>query len=185
MRPIFGIVFWLILIGLFVGFSVACLFVFVLGWRRKSLLLKLLVGVPFGICLLLAVLFVGLFIVGLYESYSPSKVFENEFGFAPPPEVTELRGNAWVFFDNAGAHLRFKAPPGIVERIVAGKFREARRNDPDLFGSNDPDWWKPSADPSVKIYAAERWGGSFAFNKANLYYDPVTGIVHFKWLGID
>ena len=185
MGPIFGILLWAVILGLLIALTLISAVILFFGWKRKSLLLKLLGGIPLSLCLLVIGSFGILFAWGLYDSFTPSRVFEIEFGFAAPPEVTELRGYAWVFFDSGKALLRFKAPPDIVRRIVSQRLQEATAEDAAPYSAGTPDWWGPSTGPNVKVYISEQWTESFATSRAALYYDPDTRIVHFIWQGID
>ena len=162
-----------VLYGLFLGAWVAALYLFRL--RRKPLLS--LMSLP---------VFVALLVGYSWHQTRPSKVFERSFGFAPPADVTALRSYQFVLGDSGVVYLRFRASPATVQRIVARGLRPVGTavDGPASTNATPPDWWQPP--PTTQAAYVGNFGGrNFASEEEYVVYDPATGEVYFRFVGID
>jgi hypothetical protein len=175
--------FGLITFILFLVLNLIFFVVYKFGKKRNSKTLKLIGGVPLGIGLSLFIAFFSFAGVHLILICFPSYVFSDAFGFKPPLEISGLQSR--VHYDDT--YIQFKAPPGVVKKILTADFCEIdRKSFEESLGGNvsglgaPPDWWKPFNGKPKKFYENKH-----LINDAVLSYDELTGVVHFYWLHID
>lgn len=116
----------------------------------------------------------------------PAAVFKGSFGFAPPPDVMSLQSSHWFLGDSGIVYLRFKASPSTVQRITSQGLRPRASGSPypTFTNSTPPDWWRPRQS-SVNEYIGSGTGLGFSNEEAYLIYDPATGEVWYRFVGID
>ena len=116
----------------------------------------------------------------------PSTPFKDSFGFAPPPDVTILQSFEEGFGDYGITYLHFKANPATVQRIVSKGMVQVGPTTatPSSTNSTPPDWWQPP-DKSVEKFIGSIGKRNFAREEDYLVYDPATGDVWYRFMGID
>lgn len=149
-----------------------------LSLKKALAIFSVVVGIP--IALLVAVNIPGFF---------PGHVFESSFGFAPTPDVTELKGVKSTFGDSDSAYLRFRANKQTIERIIGSRFFETDengfRNRAASALNSAPSYWRPFEGKPTRFYETYGFNGEFGSSNAILCYDESSGIAHFYWIGAD
>lgn len=183
--PIFGILIYLILAGLFAGAWCASFGIFWLARWRKWVVVQWLAAGAFVLLTVLGVSIAGLFGYGYYRSVTPRLVYEDTFREKPTADVHELRGRAGSFFDSAGIDLSFRCAPDTFARI-------RQRRDPALERASSKEiasylhgrQWPPETEfyLSAPPYGKAE---SFAHEVTVMTFDPATGQAEFHWEGID
>lgn len=138
-------------------------------------------------------LFTTLLVGGSWQAYSyitsPRTAFVNEFGFAPPKQVTNLRSTMWCFGDSGYAYLNFNATPKVIHRIASqGLTRStaaATRSNVDFV--DKPNWWQPPTAKSTNLitYIGHNHQHGFATEDQLLIFDQAGGRVWWYSDGID
>ena len=192
MGPLFVIVFWLILAGIFGILWIGSLIAFLVGRRKKKRLLKWLGFVHLTGLTLLALLIAGLFAVRAVRAITPEYVFADSLGEKPSADVVNIRSKVWSFADSAEVYLQFQASPETFHRLMpkgltrlgTGKYN----NDMGGVDRDWPDWWR-SMDPAIsEIYVLETnfgEGKKFATERILMMYDPQRRVVQYHYLGVD
>ncbi len=130
-----------------------------------------------------------LIIISFALNFFPSHIFKSSFGFAPPPDVVDLKGAKSVFGDSGYARLRFRASRETVNRIIDSRFVEVSgegfKHSGFLSLDSAPSYWRPLEGKSVRFFESDRFDDSFGSSNASLSYDESSGTVHFYWIGID
>ena len=69
------------------------------------------------------------------------------------------------------------APPEVVARIAAQKFQETSIGNPGLlFGSDDPDWWKPAVRGDGRLNVVGQQDVEILSGKAGIFDPDKVGI---------
>ena len=100
--------------------------------------------------------------------------------------------HSWALGDSGEAFFHFHADPATVKRIVAGW---SERGEPTSTNVEPPDWWQPRLSGTRQYFLRSGNGGSgaatgpiaqaFASEDRWLIYDPQTGDVWYRFLGVD
>jgi hypothetical protein len=125
--------------------------------------------------------------INVASDFFPSHVFKSSFGFAPTPDVTELKGVRSTFGDSGSAHLCFRAEEGTIKRIInSHSFVEGSgQSKPSDKTTASGECRQPALSSDVRYYVSEHFDESFAFSHALLIYEPSSGRAYFSWEGID
>jgi hypothetical protein len=119
---------------------------------------------------------------GMWPHETTSRgAFEEAFGVAAGPEVTQIRSRTSGSTDSHEQFLRFHAPPETIATIVRTRFK--RVADCRQWRDDVPAWWSPT--PQAECYQADPFDQRLASNSAWLLYDPATGAAHFHYHGVD
>lgn len=132
-------------------------------------------------------------IIGYYHwDSSPSRVFQQEFGFPASPKVVVHDSSTWGFGDSGRTFLYFTADSPTVQRIVSG-LREG--GTPTITNLESPSWWKPRLGGTRQYTHDTFLGGGrasttlpskgFSSESRWLIYDAQSGEVWFRYIGID
>jgi hypothetical protein len=138
-------------------------------------------------------LIVVVFLLGYNRWASdPGRRFQNEFGFPAPPPVVIHHTHFRALGDSGEAFFHFTADAPTVRRIVAGWSEE------DEFVSTTvepPDWWQPRMSGTRQYFCRGGRGSAsakaspvprnFASEDRWLIYDPTSGEVWYRFLGVD
>jgi hypothetical protein len=103
------------------------------------------------------------------RSTSPS-AFADAFGYAPPPDVTNIESEVSGWNDSENRTLRFKASPATIATIVQRHhFQPAPR----------------ANCGAPACYEADPFDDAFASTHATLAYDAASWQAQFHYVGID
>lgn len=120
---------------------------------------------------------------------SPNRVFQREFGFPAPPQVTVHGSSTRAFGDFGCTFLHFSADPPTVQRIASGLWEGGT---PVSINLEPPSWWTPQLDGAKQYTHSTGLGAktnlpSKGFSSENrwLIYDTRSGEVWYRYTGID
>lgn len=177
-----------ILTCLAIGFVWLC-------WTGGALLLakRKLRAILLGLPLAITVVAAALIAISLY-THHPSRIFEHEFGFPPPPGTTILHASASALGDSGSAYLHAKVSPATAARILTA-YTPASKH----FSSPEtpPTWFQPpQASPTLQLLqltspptptptSLPTPRASFASEFRQISYDPATGDLWYQFSGVD
>lgn len=189
------LVFLVGVIGVFCALWIGAFFLFRNGKKKSSNPMVFLGGGALTVFSLIGLFFIGVIVIGTIRITNPKVIFERSFGFPSSPEVTNIQSSYWYFADTGLTFLRFKAPPEIIQRIVARGLHKCTRGDFENIlqsGINKgaPKWWTPLDNEPKQFFCAERkpanWEHQdFASETEILSYNPITGIAFYCFSGVD
>jgi hypothetical protein len=122
----------------------------------------------------------------------PNRDFENEFGFPVSPPVVVYHAHSQALGDSGEAFFHFHANPATVQQIVAGW---SEGGEPMSTNVEPPGWWQPRLSGTRQYFQPFSHGSSaaatspapkrFSSEDRWLIYDPQTGDVWYRFVGID
>ena len=192
MGPVFSLVIWLIVAFFFVVLWIGSLITAIFGWRRKSIILKWIGGVPLVLLTLFAVLIAGIVIVSFVRSNIPQYVYEDTFHEKPTDDVKHIKTNVSGFGDSYSAFIRFESDCNTFLRLLP---KESKRVTLEEFQSempglnlNPPSWWYTIDSTTSEIWLlrpAYSHGERFAFETTLMTYHARRRVVQYYFIGID
>jgi hypothetical protein len=192
MGPLFVLLFWLIIAGIFGTFWLVGLIIFIIGKRKNSKLMMWFGGTPVVFLTAIAVAGVGLVGYGMIRATNPRYVFKDTFGEPPSKDVTEIKSKVYGFADEAQVFLTFKAEPETVHRIILKDLAKItyQQYEREMPGTNinPPRWWRrPTISTSDIYFSSPNFGDGkrFASETTLLTYDENSRTVMYFYIGID
>jgi hypothetical protein len=112
-----------------------------------------------------------------------ARIFQDEFGFAPPRSVSGIRINDFRVNDRGRRYMRFRGDEATFQRILGEGFQSTRN----WFFVGDsgpiPLWWDHTFSKKVEVGTNFSWHSPFRHTKAYIMRDPQTSTVYFYWYG--
>ena len=192
MGPLFVILIWLFLAGVFSIFWIGAFLLFIFGRRRKSRIATWLGGILLICVTLPAIALVGLVANSITRRSTPKLLYAYTFDERPSSDVAHLRTESSSFADSEHTFIRFEANPDTFHRIVPKHMKKVSYSDyqKEIPGNNldAPSWWSPPTKDTSEIYLfVPDWGSGrrFASESELLTYDVATKTVMYFFLGLD
>jgi hypothetical protein len=186
-------VFLLLAILIFASISIPFLILFFFGLRKRSRWMKWLGGIPAS--LILGAAFCGfcLLIYGFIHPWSETtnpktirQTFVHNFEFDPGADLFPKNQRIYCLADFGCLHLKFGTSPSTFEKVRALGFEPTSSSEfTDGTGGGAPKWWVWPDKESTMCFKHNRWKGTFATNRAYLFYDAASQEVYFYSEGID
>ncbi|MEM1446667.1 MAG: hypothetical protein AAGF84_11460 [Planctomycetota bacterium] len=155
----------LVILAVLVIAGIICFIPFAVVWWIAVALIKpkhkwawrLLCVPAFGIAAV--TLLLGVF----FWTYRPAAVFEREFGFPPPSDVTELRSKQFILGDSGSVWMNFQADPGTQTLLRNSRaWREPGPNDGSYpISQGEPGWYRVPSATSTETYCVDLTGTTF------------------------
>jgi hypothetical protein len=192
MGPLFVILIWLFLAGMFSAFWVGAFLLFNSGRRRKSRIATWTGGVLL-VCITLPVIAaVGLVANSYARRNNPRLHYADIFHERPTTDVKDLRNESSSLADSEHTFMRFKTSPETFHRIVPKHMKKIGYRDYQKERPGDnlvvPSWWRSPTENTTEIYLfVPDWGSGrrFASESELLTYDAATKTVMYFFIGID
>lgn len=191
MGPVFSILLWLILAGIYGFFWLLFLSLFIVGKIKKSRMLSWIGGIPLLLSTTFAVFTLCTIIWGIFSVSKPANVYEITFGTPPPADVTDIQSHDWYFADSGLTYLKFKASPTTIKKLTTKDWHQLSGKKLDevnfvyMVNDDKPLWWHPRKTSSSQIYKGSLHSHDFATVDEMLIYNPKTQQAYYRFVGID
>ena len=162
MGPLFVILFWLLLAVGAATLWVPCVLWLIRARRRKNRGEAILASIPALGIPSMGVLLIAVVVVFTASGFIPRVAFKREFGFAPPDDVTNLRGSTFGPFDERTTILSFRAGRLTIERLA----KDLEPCEESQSCGDRPVLWEPGTDV-VCFHASD-------LESTTLIWDPRT-----------